>query len=94
MRAFPTIAEGGVPGFDVVNWTMLAAPAGTPKDIVDRLATAFLAVAKMPEAKEQIARLGMILVESPPPEELQRFVETEGARWSEAVRKAGLAGTL
>jgi hypothetical protein len=36
----------------------------------------------------------MILVESPPPEELQRFVETEGVRWSEAVRKAGLAGTL
>lgn len=94
MPEIPTIAEGGVAGFDAVNWTMLAAPAGTPKEIVDRLAAEFLAIAKMPEAKEQIGKLGMILVESPSPDELRRFIETENERWGNVVRQAGLAGTL
>ncbi len=93
MPDIPTIAEGGVTGFDAVNWTMMAAPAGTPKEIVDRLAAEAKAVASLPEAREQIAKLGMIPVDSPSPEELQRFVLTESERWGKAVQQAGLAGT-
>ncbi len=94
MPEIPTIAEGGVTGFEAVNWTMLAAPAGTPKEIVDALADACRAVAKLPEAKEQIAKLGMIPVDSPSPEDLKRFVASEAERWGKAVRQAGLAGSL
>ncbi|HEX4893778.1 MAG TPA: tripartite tricarboxylate transporter substrate binding protein [Hyphomicrobiaceae bacterium] len=94
MPEIPTIAEGGVTGFDAVNWTMAAAPAGTPKEIVDRLAAEFRAVAKMPDAKEQISKLGMVLVESDPPDELLKFIASEGERWGGAVQRAGLAGTL
>ncbi len=94
MPEIPTIAEAGVPGFDAVNWTLLAAPAGTPKEIVERLAVECKAIAKTPESKEQIAKLGMIPVESPSPDELVRFVEAEAERWGKAVRQAGLAGSL
>ena len=94
MPEIATIAEGGVAGFDAVNWTLAAAPAGTPKEIVDRLATEFRAIAKMPEAKEQISKLGMVLVESDPPDELIKFIAAEGERWGKIVRQAGLAGAL
>ena len=73
---------------------MTPAPTGTPKDIVDRLAAECKAIARTPEGKDQIAKLGMIPVESPSPEELQRFVAAEGERWGKAVQQAGLAGTL
>jgi tripartite-type tricarboxylate transporter receptor subunit TctC len=94
MPEIPTVAEAGVPGYQAVNWTLAAAPAGTPKEIVDRLAAEFRAVAKMPDAQEQIARLGMVLVESDPPEKLAEFIASEGARWGKVVQQAGLAGTL
>lgn len=94
MPEIPTIAEGGVAGFDAVNWTMALAPAGTPKDIVDRLATEFKAVSKLPDAKEAIAKLGMVLVESDPPGSLVKFIESEADRWGKVVKQAGLAGTL
>jgi tripartite-type tricarboxylate transporter receptor subunit TctC len=90
----PTVAEGGVAGFDAVNWTMAVAPAGTPPAIVDRLAADFSAIAKIAELREQIERLGMIPVESEPPAELKKFVAAEADRWGAVVRQAGLAGTL
>lgn len=94
MPEIPTIAEGGVIGFDAVNWTLMAAPAGTPKDIIDRLAAEYSVIAKMTDAKEQISKLGMILVESPPPAELSQFLKAEGERWGKVVRQAGLVGSL
>ncbi len=94
MPEIPTIAESGVTGFDAVNWTLMAAPAGTPKEIVDKLAAEAKAVASTPEARDQIANLGMIPVDSPSPEELKAFVLAESERWGNAVRQAGLAGTL
>ena len=94
MPEIPTIAEAGVTGFDAVNWTLAAAPAGTPKEIVDSLAAEFRAVARMPEAKEQTAKLGRVLPESPPPDQLPQFVAAETVRWSNVVRQAGLVGTL
>ncbi len=70
----PTIAEAGVPGFDAVGWTLICAPAATPKPIIDRLHTELKAVAATPEIKALIERLGTIPVDSPPPAELQKFL--------------------
>lgn len=94
MPDIPTIAEAGVPGFAAVNWTLAAVPAGTPKAIVDRLSAEFKAISQLPEAREQIAKLGMILPENPSVDELKQFVVSENERWGAAVRQAGLAGTL
>ncbi|MBS0241860.1 MAG: tripartite tricarboxylate transporter substrate binding protein, partial [Proteobacteria bacterium] len=90
----PTVAEAGVPGFDAVNWTLACVPANTPKEIVDKLAAEFKAVAEKPETQEQIAKLGMIPVVSPPPSELPQFLASETERWGKAVKNAGLVGTL
>lgn len=90
----PTVAEGGVPGFDAVNWTMAMAPAGTPSEVVDRLAADFRTIARTAELREQVEKLGMVPVESPSPAELRKFVASEVEKWGAVVRQAGLAGTL
>lgn len=90
----PTIAESGVPEFDAVPWGLLAAPAGTPKEIIAKLSAELKAVGKLPDVQDQIAKLGMVLVDSAPPEELQRFIDSEIERWGKVVRAAGLEGTL
>jgi tripartite-type tricarboxylate transporter receptor subunit TctC len=83
------IAEVGVPGFEAVAWQMLVAPANTPKEIVDTLYKELKAILALPEIKQRINELGMIPVDSPPPEELARYVKTEIVRWGEVVKKSG-----
>ena len=83
------IAEVGVPGFEAVAWQMLVAPANTPKEIVDTLHKELKAILALPEIKQRINDLGMIPVDSPPPEELARYVKAEIVRWGEIVKKSG-----
>jgi len=81
-----------VPGFDVSNWSIILAPAGTPSDIVDKLHGELKAVVASPDVQTQLAKIGMIPIDSPTPEALRSFVETEVARWSKIVQQAGIAG--
>jgi tripartite-type tricarboxylate transporter receptor subunit TctC len=90
----PTVAEAGLPGFEAVGWTMVLAPAATPKPIVDRLAAELAAAAKTPEVRSFIKKLGNIPVDSPPPAELQKFLAAEIDRWGDLIERAGLAQTL
>ena len=83
------IAKVGVPGFEAVAWQMLVAPANTPKQVVDMLYKELKSVLALPEIKQQISALGMIPIDSPPPDELARYVKTEIARWGDVVRKSG-----
>jgi tripartite-type tricarboxylate transporter receptor subunit TctC len=87
----PTIAEAGVPGFDAVGWTMICAPAATPKPVVDRLHAELKAVAATADINALLVRLGVIPVDSPPPAELQKFLASEIDRWGVLVERAGLA---
>ena len=89
----PPLAEAGVPGFDAAGWGMIAAPANTSKEIVDRLHAELKFVVALPEVQQQIISLGMAPVSSPPPEKSQSFINSEMARWGKIVEKAGLAGT-
>ena len=89
----PPIAEGGVPGFDAAGWGVFSVPAGTPKEVVSKLQAALNGVLALPEVQQQIIRLGMIPGEPSSPEELQRFINGEIARWGKVVQQAGLAGT-
>ena len=88
----PTLAESGVPGYEAVAWLMIATRAGLPPDILAKLHGELQAILAQPEVREQIARLGMIPVDSPPPEELHRYVGSETARWSKIVQQAGATG--
>jgi tripartite-type tricarboxylate transporter receptor subunit TctC len=87
----PTVAEAGVPGFDFVSWQLIVAPAGTPKDIIDKLHTEFMTILALPDIKEEFARTGRIGVHSPKPPELQKFVESEIVRLGKVVEQAGIA---
>jgi tripartite-type tricarboxylate transporter receptor subunit TctC len=88
----PTLAEAGVPGYEAVAWLMIATRAGLPPDILAKLHGALKAILAEPEIRGQIARFGMIPVDSPSPEELHRYVGSETARWSKIVQQAGATG--
>jgi tripartite-type tricarboxylate transporter receptor subunit TctC len=88
----PTLAEAGVPGYEAVAWLMVVTRAGLPSGVLDRLHGELKAVLAQPEIRGQIARLGMIPQDSPPPEELHRYIADETARWRKIVQQAGAAG--
>jgi tripartite-type tricarboxylate transporter receptor subunit TctC len=87
----PPIADA-IPGFNALNWTIVLAPADTPKDIVARLHGELKAIMAMPDVHEQIGRIGMLPFDSPPPAQLASFISQEVARWSTIVQQAGIAG--
>lgn len=89
----PSLAEAGVPGFDVSGWIMIVAPANTPRSIVERLHRELKAIVALPEFEKQMLEFGMIAVESPSPDGLQPFIDSEIERWSKIVHQAGIAGS-
>jgi tripartite-type tricarboxylate transporter receptor subunit TctC len=88
----PPLSEVGLNAFDAVSWFMLAAAAGTPPEIVDRLHREANAIIGDAEVKAEFTQLGLVGVRSPPPAELKGFVAAEIAHWGDIVKKAGLAG--
>jgi tripartite-type tricarboxylate transporter receptor subunit TctC len=89
----PPLTEIGVKEFDAVSWFMLVAPAGTPGDIVDRLSREVRAITGDPEVRRELSNLGLLPVQSPPPDELKGCIAAEIVRWGAIVRKAGLTGS-
>jgi tripartite-type tricarboxylate transporter receptor subunit TctC len=87
----PPIADT-VPGFDESNWSIILAPAGTPRDIVNRLHAELKTVMAMPEVEKQLANIGMLPIVSQSPAALQTFISTEVERWGKIVHQAGIAG--
>jgi tripartite-type tricarboxylate transporter receptor subunit TctC len=89
----PPLAEAGVPGFDAVAWTMLVAPARTPKEIVDKLAAEVKSIVAAPDVRKLLLDTGNIPLSSPAPVELQAYLKTEIVRWGKVVEQAGIAGS-
>lgn len=85
----PTAAEAGVPGWEVVSWQAVFAPAGTPKPIVQRLNTEIARILKMPDLQARLADLG-VEVGGGPPEQLAEFQKAEIAKWAKVVKAAGV----
>jgi tripartite-type tricarboxylate transporter receptor subunit TctC len=83
------IAELGVPGFEASAWQMVVVPAATPKPIVDRLHAELKSIMAMPETRQAITGIGLVPVDTGPPEELQAFVRTEIVRWGDVVKRSG-----
>src|SRR5947199_2612406 len=87
--ALPTMAESGVPGYEVVGWQGLFAVAGTPPEIVARLQAEVAKVLRQPEVRERLAALGAEPVGSTPAE-FGAFVRAENARWGTIIREKGI----
>jgi tripartite-type tricarboxylate transporter receptor subunit TctC len=83
----PTIAET-VPGYEVTTWTALYAPAGTPREVVQRLAAEMAKLAKAKDYQERLAQIGSDAPESSP-EHLAAFTLSETAKWGKVVRDTG-----
>jgi tripartite-type tricarboxylate transporter receptor subunit TctC len=93
LPGIPTIAEAAVPGFDAASWQMVVAPAATPRHIVERLHGEIRSIMAQRDVKEQIAKQGLLPVDTPSVASLQVFVKTEIARWGDVVHQAGIAGS-
>jgi tripartite-type tricarboxylate transporter receptor subunit TctC len=85
----PTLAESGAPGFDATTWHGLLAPAGTPREIVNRLNTEVVKALSTPELIEKFKANGVDPVSSSP-EQFSALLQSELARWRDAVKAAGL----
>lgn len=85
----PTIAEAGIPGYEMLNWLGLFAPAGTPRVIVERLASESLRVVRMPDVVQRFHAQGA----EPSPlgtEEFAAFVKSEIGKWAKVVAATGM----
>ncbi len=85
----PTLAESGVPGFDINGWYAILAPAGTPRAVVDRISGDIAAVLAQPELRANLAANGYEPVGSTPAA-LGAHIESELTRWNKVVREAGV----
>jgi len=83
----PTIAEAGVPTYEVINWWGVLAPAGTPAPIVAKLHSALNTVQQNPDLQQRLANEGAVVVKMTSAE-FGKFIETEILKW-ERVVKAG-----
>lgn len=83
----PTAQQAGVPDYVVSSWNALAAPAGTPRSVIDRLNQAALDALASPAVKERLTTLG-VRPQGSTPEQLQRLLADEIQRWGEVMRAA------
>lgn len=84
----PTIAESGLPGYEVTQWYGLQAPAGTPKEVLATLNAEVRKVLSMPDIIEKLTALGAEPAPSTP-EALEAYVKTEIAKWAKVVKASG-----
>ena len=89
MPELPTIAEGGLPGFEAVSWYALLAPAGTPKEIIAKVQAEVARVLQMPDIREKLAAQGAEPVGNTP-EQLAAQIRTESARYADIVKRASI----
>jgi tripartite-type tricarboxylate transporter receptor subunit TctC len=89
MPDVPTIAESALPGFDIGAWIGYVAPAGTPKDITQRLAAEIQKALQSPDVKERYIALGMDTAWSTP-DEMNAMLRKEQERYGVIVKKANV----
>ena len=85
----PTMNEAGVPGYEVILWYGIFAPAATPREIVQRLNAEIVKALGAPEIRERYAALGLTAVGSAP-DPFEKFFRAEIEKWGKVVKAAGL----
>lgn len=85
----PTIAESGLPGYESFQWYGLLAPAGTPREVIDRLYKESVAVLRTLDSKQRLASDGADVVASSP-EEFSAFIQMETQKLARVAKAAGI----
>ena len=89
MPEVPTIAEAGVPGFEVSNWWGILAPAGTPQPVLDRLYKEISAILEAPDTRKRFELEGAEAARMTSAE-FAAFVTQETQKWTRVVKEAGI----
>ena len=87
----PTVAEAGVPGYEVATFYGLSVPAKTPRPIMDRLHSEIVRVLNAPDIREKLQGLGADPVGNTP-EQYTAFMQAEIAKWTKVIKAAGIKG--
>jgi tripartite-type tricarboxylate transporter receptor subunit TctC len=85
----PTVAESGVPGFEVVSWQGIFVPAGTPKPIIDQLHGEIQKILKQPEMQDRLKALGM-QPSTMTTDQVAAFQKAEVEKWAQVIRAANV----
>ena len=86
----PTIAESGVPGFDVSVWYGMVAPAATPRALIAAFNNQIVTILKTPDVRDRVLVAGFEVIASSP-EEFSAFIKAEVLKWAKVVKDAGIA---
>jgi tripartite-type tricarboxylate transporter receptor subunit TctC len=84
----PTVAESGLPGFNVFGWNGVLVTAGTPRPVIEKLHSLFVTAMKDPETRKRMADFGFEPIGNTP-EEFGAFVKEDIARWAKLVKDTG-----
>jgi tripartite-type tricarboxylate transporter receptor subunit TctC len=87
----PTVAESGVPGYEVTTFYGVSAPAKTPRPIIDRLHGEIVRALNTAELRERLQSLGADPVGNTP-EQYTAFMQNEIAKWDKVIKAAGIKG--
>jgi tripartite-type tricarboxylate transporter receptor subunit TctC len=85
----PTMAEAGVPGYEATAWFGYLAPAGTPREIVDRLNAEIAKSLESPEVRDRLAPGGLSELPGGSPERFGDHIKSEIVKWSKVVKESG-----
>jgi tripartite-type tricarboxylate transporter receptor subunit TctC len=85
----PTIAESGMPGFEVVSWQALCTPAGVPSAVLAKLRAALTAALELPDARKRLADQG-VQITPLSGEKFLAFIRAERAKWAKLVKDIGI----
>ena len=85
----PTVVEAGVPGYEVMVWFGLVAPAGTPREVIVKLNNEVLKILAMPDVRERFLAQGVEPMGSTP-EQFGEHIRAQMAKWGKVVRDAGV----
>jgi tripartite-type tricarboxylate transporter receptor subunit TctC len=90
MPNLPSVAESGFPGFDVYAWFAFFAPAGTPREIINRIAADIARVQQMPEIRERLASQGIETGATGTPEGFAAFLKKDFELWDKLIKQQGI----
>jgi tripartite-type tricarboxylate transporter receptor subunit TctC len=84
----PTVAESGLPGFDVAPWFGVLARAGTPAEVINRLNAEMIRIVNLPDVRANFAAQGVTILTSTP-DAFAKYIDQEIVRWTRVVKETG-----
>jgi tripartite-type tricarboxylate transporter receptor subunit TctC len=85
----PTLAESGLPGFELVAWQGLVAPSGTPRPVIDALAAQIAKLIADPATRDKLKEISLEPLPPSTPDSFAAYIKTEIARWADIVKNSG-----